>query len=220
MTARVAGREHGTAARYKKGPDEYGTAGKGCRCAPCTRAAGDYRSHRARMIAYGRWEHQVDATGTRRRIEALVWCGWSLARLSARLGTSDSHARKILTSRRVAAATERAVRELYRELWSQAPPEAAPYDRRAASRARSFARARGWVPPAAWDDDEIDDPAARPAEGWERGDRREYGALAEEAAELAGHGEHPEMIAVRLAASVKTVERTLIRAAAKQGLAA
>lgn len=211
MTAR-----HGTRTRYVKGPAEDGTAGRGCLCGPCVKAGAEYRGRRARMIAYGQWEHPVDATGTRRRIQALAWLGWSLARLSARLGGDESHARKILGSSWVTAATERAVRELYDELWDQAPPEDGPYDRRAASRARNYARARGWVPPLAWDDDEIDDPAGRPADGWQRGERRGWGVLAEEAAELAGQGDHPEMIAARLAASVKTVERTLARGAARE----
>jgi hypothetical protein len=33
------------------------------------------------------------------------------------------------------------------------------------TRARDAAARRGWVPPLAWDDDEIDDPQARPARG-------------------------------------------------------
>jgi hypothetical protein len=174
------------------------------------------------MIAYGTWEHQVDATGTIRRIQALAWNGWPLTWLSGRLGGDSTHARKILArAGTVAAATERAVRALYDELWNQEPPVSTAWDRRAVAKAREHARQRGWVPPMAWDDDEIDDPDAQPADGWERGDRRGYGVLAEEAAELARQDEHPEMIAVRLVTSVKSVERTLIRAAAKeQGLAA
>jgi hypothetical protein len=209
-------RAHGTRARYAKGPAEDGTPGRGCLCAPCTRAGAEYRARRARLIAYGRWEHRVDATGTRRRVQALAWCGWSLARLSARLGGDESLARKILRRRQVTAATARAVRELYDELWDQAPPEDDPWDARAAVRARNYARTRGFAPPQAWDDDEIDDPAASPAEGWERQGKRRYGSLTEEAVELNAQGEHPEMIAARLGSSVTTVQRTLERVAAKE----
>lgn len=195
--------EHGTRTRYLNGR---------CRCPACREAKRVYEAHRNRMIAYGRWEHPVDATGTRRRLQALVWCGWSLARLSARLGGNDELARKILGHRRVTAATERAARVLYGELWDQAPPEDGPWDRRAAARARNYARRHGFVPPAAWDDDEIDDPAATPADGWERQGKRRYGVLAEEAVELTVLREHPEAIAVRLGVTPETVERTLQRA--------
>jgi hypothetical protein len=195
-------REHGTPGRYKDG----------CRCLPCRKAGRAYAQNRSRQIAYGRWEHQADSTGTRRRIQALAYCGWPLTWLSARLGGDPTHARKILERTRVTAATERAVRALYDELWDAGPPVVTVWDRRAVAKAREDARARGFVPPLAWDEDAIDDPQASPAEGWQRGDGREYGSLTEEAVELARQDEHPEMIALRLGASQKTVERTLVRA--------
>lgn len=202
--------------RYKKGPDEHGTAGKGCRCATCRAANAAWQRNQRRMIAYGRWEGLHDATGTQRRIQALMWNGWSMGLLSARAGCTRQTLRRLLLGRtRVAPSTAARIRVLYAGLWDQAPPARNRLEKRAVTDARRYARERGWVPPAAWDDDEIDDPAARPAGGWERGEGREYGALAEEAAELAGHGEIPEMIAVRLVASLASVERTLSRVAAK-----
>lgn len=208
MTAR-----HGTRTRYVKGPAQDGTPGRGCLCPPCTRAGAEYRDRRARAVAYGRWEYQPDATGTRRRIEALVWCGWSLARLSARLGDDPSHARKILRSQRVTAATERAVRALYDELWDQAPPQDGPYDQRAAVRARNYARKHRFAPPLAWDDDSIDDPAAAAAD-WKRSSSTQWRAadLAAEAQDLARFGYTQDQAAERLgttrAALAKAIERT------------
>lgn len=116
---------------------------------------------------------QVDATGTRRRIQALVVMGWSMSKIAIRIGAAPTNIGKTMRSATVYAATARAVRDVYDELWDQAPPEDTHRDRIAASRARSYARNNGWVSPLAWDED-IDDPSARP-----RGVRRDD---AEEAA--------------------------------------
>lgn len=202
--------------RYKKGPDEHGTADKGCRCGTCRAANAAWQRNQRRMTAYGRWEGRTDAAGTQRRIQALMRNGWSMGLLSARLGCTRQVLRKqLLHGVWVMADTAAQVRALYDVLWDQPPPERDRFERRAATVTREYARRNGFAPPLAWDDDDIDNPAARPADGWERREGREYGALAEEAAELAGHGEIPEMIAVRLAAPLASVERTLSRAAAK-----
>jgi hypothetical protein len=49
---------------------------------------------------------------------------------------------------------------VYDELWNQAPPQETKQQRGAISRARGYARARGWLGPLAWDDDLIDLPPA------------------------------------------------------------
>lgn len=161
---------HGTRRRHKHGPDEHGNPGKGCCCTPCREASNAYDRHRHRLIAYGRWQPRADAAGTRRRIQALTWNGWSLTRLAARLGWSRQGLQDKMRSAHVSAASAAKVRTLYRELWNQVPPEGAPADRRAAAMARRYARGHRWAPPAAWDDDPgphcIDDPAAVPAPGW------------------------------------------------------
>lgn len=105
----------------------------------------------------------VDGTGTRRRLEALVAIGWSQSKLAGRLGMQPGNFGKTLRSRRVQAGTARAVRALYDELWHTAPPQAEWRDKISVSRALHYAQARGWVPPMAWDDERIDDPAARPS---------------------------------------------------------
>lgn len=105
---------------------------------------------------------RVDATGTRRRLAALVAIGWSQSKLADRLGMARANFGKTIRAAHVTVATERAVRALYDELWSAAPPEAQHRDKIAASRARRTAREHGWPPPLAWDDDSIDDPEAKP----------------------------------------------------------
>lgn len=104
----------------------------------------------------------IDATGTRRRLQALAANGWSGAKIAAYLGIDRTGATRMFTAERVAARKALAVAELYDRLWDQAPPERDRFDRAASTQARAVAVARGWPPPLAWDDDTIDDPDARP----------------------------------------------------------
>lgn len=206
-------RAHGTQARYKRGPDEHGNPGRPCRCTPCREAGNAYMRHRHRMISYGRWQPHVDAAGTRRRIEALVWNGWSLTGLAARLGWARPVLQHKMGSAHVAAASAEKVRVLYDELWDQAPPEETKVEKRAATMARRYAREHGFAAPLAWDEDAIDDPDARPADGWERNDEvRRWGVLAEEAGELLGLGLDLGQAAERLGVSRSTLGTTLARA--------
>jgi hypothetical protein len=209
-------RPHGMT-RYRRGPDEHGNPGKGCRCDRCREVANGRDRHRRRMIAYGRWEPRTDATGTRRRLQALMRCGYSLPLLAGRLGCSRQELRLKLHERgSVTAATARAVAALYDELWDRPPPESSHYEKVAASRTRNYARNRGYPLPLAWDDDTIDDPAAQPAPGWERSHRRVRGTLTEDAAWLLGGGEAPVHVAGRLGVREATLERELTRERARQ----
>ena len=218
MTPADRDRAHGTAARYKRGPDAHGQPGKGCRCTPCRGANTAYHNRRRQLIAYGRWERLLDATGTHRRLQALARNGWSLGRLSARLGTSK-RALVILRSARVTGAVAARVRVLYDELWDQPPPAGTWRERQGAAQARNYARAQGWVPAGAWDDNPgphfIDDPAAVPVPGVERGEGRERGALYDEVLELTGFGLDLNQAAERLGVSKSTVSTTLSRERAK-----
>jgi hypothetical protein len=104
----------------------------------------------------------IDATGTRRRLQALVAVGWSGAELMRRIGVLGTDFPKLLDRDRVLVRTDRAVRALYEELWDTPPPASTRWERATRSRALAFAAAHGWVPPLAWDDDTIDDPDAAP----------------------------------------------------------
>ena len=152
----------------------------------------------------------VDATGTRRRLQGLAWQGWSMRRLSARLGPGVQLSAILLRDVRVRAATARAVIGLCRELHDKQPPEGTRAERVAAARTRNHAREEmGWVPLAAWD--AIDDPAAVPVPGWERGERREPGTLAGEVLELTGFGLDLGEAAERLGVSRSTVGTVMTR---------
>jgi hypothetical protein len=105
----------------------------------------------------------VDATGTHRRVQALVAVGWSQSKISARIGMTRGHFGKMMHAQAVSARTARAIAAVYDELWNQLPPRDAHKQKVAYSRAVNFARARRWAPPLAWDDN-IDDPTAQPHE--------------------------------------------------------
>jgi hypothetical protein len=114
----------------------------------------------------------------------------------------------------VTAATARAVRELYDRLWDKPPPENGQRERIAAARARNHAAQRDWAPPLAWDDDIIDDPAGRPAQGWKRParSRRRSADLTEDAEQLlARDGYTREHAAARLGVAPSTLDAALRR---------
>ncbi|HEX6938422.1 MAG TPA: hypothetical protein VF158_03355 [Longimicrobiales bacterium] len=99
----------------------------------------------------------VDASGARRRIHALVAIGWPFAQLAHRLGMTGGNLAYMIARQRITAVKARAIRDLYERLWD-ADPTAHGVTEQAATRARDTARARGWPPPAGWDDDFLDLP--------------------------------------------------------------
>lgn len=100
----------------------------------------------------------VDATGTHRRIQALARLGWTLTGQAARVGMSTGNYAAVLDRAQVLRATADKVRALYGEVSRLPTPTGY-----GPTRIRNLAKAQGWFPPVAWDDDTIDDPAAAPA---------------------------------------------------------
>ena len=119
---------------------------------------------------------RCDATGSARRMQALMAIGHSparLARLARCYGAPDSEGditgllqppsrAKITVSR----DTYHAICRLYDDLWDQQPPEDSPAEHAEAAAARGLARQHDWPTPAALEDDLIDDPAYQPEGGW------------------------------------------------------
>jgi len=96
---------------------------------------------------------RIDATGTRRRLQALVAVGYPATGLGERIGVSATNMAHTMGATRVTVRRARQVAFLYEQL-SHLPGES--------KRARMRARRQGWAPPLAWDEDTIDDPAASP----------------------------------------------------------
>jgi hypothetical protein len=103
----------------------------------------------------------IDGAGTRRRVEALIAIGWSQTQVWQGAGIGWHTAIRILQGDRVRVTTARAVADFYERMWDRP----APAGRHRACALR-MARERRYYPPLAWDDDEIDDPAAKPHGEW------------------------------------------------------
>lgn len=118
----------------------------------------------------------VPATGTVRRLQALVAIGYSQTQLAERLDVQVTNLSHLIHGQRerVTAATYVAALELFRELWSQ------PVSGTRADQARAVARKNGWEGPLAWDD--IDDPSEQPNIDGDGQDIGEFDAAAVELA--------------------------------------
>lgn len=91
----------------------------------------------------------IDATGTRRRVQALAWMGWTRAEIATRAGMSESFLRAaIRPPRLVSFSLSRRVAAVYDELCMIPGPS---------KLAASKARKRGFLPPLAWGDDDLID---------------------------------------------------------------
>lgn len=114
---------------------------------------------------------RVPSIGARRRLQALATLGWSIPALAAVADAPVNTLHQVATRTRITRATHAAVVRAYDALWDRPAPETCKSERISARRVRALAVRRGWVPPLAWDDDLIDDPAAVPSGVRRRGER-------------------------------------------------
>lgn len=157
--------EHGTRHAYNRDR---------CRCDDCTRASAVYAAglkKRKHLQASGILPAtHCDGTGARRRLQALAALGWTTVEIGAELGITGEAVQFIrdVDSHRMYRATADRIAAVYDRLSMRVPPKWTRYR----TRVQTLALRRGWAPPLAWDDDEIDDPGARPnlaspRNGWE-----------------------------------------------------
>ncbi len=190
-------------------------------------------------VAPGR---RLDATGTRRRLQALATLGWSVTSLAARSELPVRTLRRALTSTTVTADTARAVARLYDQLQTTPAAHRTPGEQAAAARTKAAAQGAGWRGPLAWDDidhdhdpdelDELDEaaaleqpgsPAARvdvvAVERAMRGEQLPLTALErrEAVARLTSRGLSARCIAELLHTTVRTVTR--LRSSARDAAA-
>jgi hypothetical protein len=109
-----------------------------------------------------------DATGTRRRLQALIALGHPSATLARQLDVAPRAVTRIIfaTTGTVSPGLHTAVCDLYERLWDVTPPERTSQGRKTAAAARALAASHGWPAPVGLDDARIDDPAYRPRAHW------------------------------------------------------
>lgn len=107
---------------------------------------------------------RLDATGTKRRVQALACMGWSLERIGREAGIygRGNMFALLIFHDKVTARVERAVREVYERLWDKEPTWSNISQKGVVTRTKNLAKKRGWAPPLAWDEETIDDPEAKP----------------------------------------------------------
>jgi hypothetical protein len=170
-----------------------------------------------------KYRTDVDGTGTRRRLQALMAIGWPNRVLAERLTVLPQRVSQMLHRQYANRATAATVCRIYRQL------SMCPYAGPGADRARRYAARNGWVSPLAWDDETIDDPAAKPlvdAAGVTRYDHAKvvlaldgklpYGQLSSKEGEevirrLNGAGRNDHEVAEKLRADPDTIGRRRMR---------
>lgn len=167
----------------------------GCGCDDCLTTRREYQYWRNHLRSAGKWDRawSIDATGTRRRMQALAFMGWPTTVLCDLLGTTQAQTHKLLRNERVSIPTAERVRAVYDQVWNVEPPGGARVY--TMNRARSL----GWVGPLAWDDDTIDDPDAIPEVDPEVGDDRLDAAIVDAAVA----GEQPKMSPLERAEAIR-----------------
>ncbi|WP_405531582.1 hypothetical protein OG592_27265 [Streptomyces avidinii] len=152
---------------------------------------------------------RVDATGSIRRLRALATLGWTTQAISVHVTCVSAKTLEQLgragRASKVTAQLAREIRDFYAKT-SHLPVPADVITPWIAERRRNHAARQGWVKPALWDDDSIDDPAAEPSVV-ERTPR--YIALGEDCLELERLGHSRQQIAERLGVTRDGLQRAL-----------
>ena len=161
----------------------------------------------------------IDATGTRRRLQALVSMGWTLNALGPQLGFHSRRLTDLIHADQVLASTARRIADGYRTVQTRDPRDHG-VPARSINMARNLAAREGWHGPLAWDD--IDDPAAKP-EKVRRSRAKAHSrrpADATRVAQLTAAGKSAQQIADQLGCHKRTVVRIRSRVAGDMEAAA
>ena len=120
-----------------------------CRCPEASaKASRRQKEYRAGV------RRRVSGIGASRRLKALAVIGYTQVDIASRLGWVQREISQLVVGRSLIGAAKAArIAALYDALKNTAGPS---------PRAGKYAAARGWLSPAWWDDDTIDDPAYDP----------------------------------------------------------
>ena len=160
------------------------------------------------------------ALGVRRRLRALTARSWSPQAIAGETGIPAPLISSLLggVRRNLSADQRLAIANAYDQLWDRDPPAATRGQREARELARSRAASRGWAPPQAWDDTQIDQPDGRPSPDWKPRKRTTRRAvdIVEDAQFVRDHGGYHDasitQIALRLGVSRDQLDQAYCRA--------
>jgi DNA-binding NarL/FixJ family response regulator len=100
--------------------------------------------------------YRRDPRGTQRRIQALVYEGWSISEIARRMGVAPQNTAEILNCTWVTQETHDRVKALFEVLAGLSPLVDSAGGAQSVTFARNHARKRGWVPALGWDDIDAD----------------------------------------------------------------
>jgi transcriptional regulator with XRE-family HTH domain len=160
------------------------------------------------------------ALGVRRRLRALTARSWSPQAIADETGISAPLISSLLGGirRGLSPAQILVVANAYDKIWDRDPPASTREQREACELARSLAASRGWAPPQAWDDAQIDRPDGLPSPDWKPRKRTTRRAvdIVEDAQFVRDHGGYRDadntQIAMRLGVSRDQIDQAYSRA--------
>lgn len=133
--------------------DTYSGYRYGCRS---DAAREEFRLYQKRRREGRHIPRRLDATGTRRRIQALWAIGHASQTIAEHAGLSEYHVQRIVRQKHVNRPLRDTIAATYYRL-AQIPGTS--------DITRQRARRAGWPSPMAWDETTIDDPAGEPNYG-------------------------------------------------------
>jgi len=127
-------------------------------CEPCRAAHVRKRKETSLRILRGQ-RAKIDATGTVRRVQALLALGHTHPEIAAASGGAKNISKNVILNRygHVHVDVVQAIKRAYEQLSMTVPTHWR--NQECARRAKKL----GYLPPLCWDDDRIDDPSYRPS---------------------------------------------------------
>jgi hypothetical protein len=141
-------------------------------------------------------QYLVPALGTTRRLRALGAMGWTLADVADRTPLAKKTLSLLMAGAQQCVTRDGAehIARVYDQLCMRHGPS---------ERARLLARRKGWAPPLAWDEDDLDDPNAEPYMEPEQPDAE---LNLNEFMRLLDFGQLPEQAAARVGVTLGAIE--------------